>query len=211
MSTSPPGGGKLTRQDINKYLMELGYLDEEGKRIRPLDRDVVERLIEMNISSQGLDLSGRDLSGADLSDTRLRGADLINANLGGANLWDANLSDADLGGAILRFANLTGANLTDANLIIADLSGANLSGANLEGAILRREQLSEEQRSAIRGEPRYPEDREFSQATQGASPGAKVGPGAHGRVEAASHHRHLRRVGFRQVGAHAPDSQGARE
>ena len=46
MSTSPPGGGKLTRQDINKYLMELGYLDEEGKRIRPLDRDVVERLIE---------------------------------------------------------------------------------------------------------------------------------------------------------------------
>ena len=168
MSTSPPGGGKLTRQDINKYLMELGYLDEEGKRIRPLDRDVVERLIEMNISSQGLDLSGRDLSGADLSDTRLRGADLINANLGGANLWDANLSDADLGGAILRFANLT-----DANLIIADLSGA-----NLEGAILRREQLSEEQRSAIRGEPRYPEDREFSQATQGASPGAKVGPGA---------------------------------
>ena len=86
MATFPPGGGKLTREDIDNYLMEQGFLDEEGKRIRPLDREVVERLIEVNIGSQGLDLSGRDLSGADLSDTRLRGADLINANLGGANL-----------------------------------------------------------------------------------------------------------------------------
>ena len=81
MATFPPSGGKLTREDIDNYLMEQGFLDEEGKRIRPLDREVVERLIEVNIGSQGLDLSGRDLSGADLSGANLTGADLDGATL----------------------------------------------------------------------------------------------------------------------------------
>ena len=91
----------------------------------------VQRLIQKNRGSIGLDLSGLNLAEANLKGLDLRGVKLRNANLRQACLNEANLAQADL-----RGANLEGANLRECCLNYARLNKANLRGAELQRASL---------------------------------------------------------------------------
>ena len=155
MTTSAPeGGGRLSREEIDKVLAEFGFLDTDGTQTRTLDREIIERLIEMNSGPVDLDLFGRSLWGANLVDASLAGANLAGATLRGANLV----------GATLRGANLVGATLRG-----ADLMGADLMGANLLSARLFPGQLTDEQSEVIVGKPAYIDGEEPAAAKE--SPG----------------------------------------
>ena len=62
---------RLSREDIDKVLIEYGFLDSEGRQTRSLDRKSVELLIEKNGGPAGLDLVGADLVGANLVGAQL--------------------------------------------------------------------------------------------------------------------------------------------
>ena len=167
------GGGKLSREEIDGFLTDAGFLEKDGRQIRPLDSEIVNVLINLNGGPYGLNLTARhlgevELPGKDLQGLIIRGAtlskaDLKRANLRdvdmeGANLYGANLTDADLGGSNLRDADLTtallvgakfeGADLRDANLTGADLLEADMESAELVGAKLEAANLS---RTSMRG------------------------------------------------------------
>ncbi|MFS0519599.1 pentapeptide repeat-containing protein [Nostoc sp. UIC 10607] len=89
----------------------------------------LEKLIKINISFMGYNLSK-----ANLKKANLRGANFSKANLKKANLRGADLSEANLTNTNLSGADLSGANLTNTNLSGADLSGANLTNTNLKDA-----------------------------------------------------------------------------
>jgi uncharacterized protein YjbI with pentapeptide repeats len=125
------GGGKLTRERIEIFLIDARFLNADGEQVRSLDQEIVKYLIGMNGGPQYLDLSDRNLARLDFPDAYLSGADLS-----GADLRNVNLRRADLRGADLRNANL-GADLRNANLISTDLGEANLRDAKLAGADIR--------------------------------------------------------------------------
>jgi uncharacterized protein YjbI with pentapeptide repeats len=107
-----------------------------------------EKLYEnqIDLATQGCDLSGVNLKGANLQGANLQGAHLQKANLQGADLQGAklqgaNLEEANLQGADLQGAKLQGANLEEANLQGADLQGVNLQGVDLQGANLQGAKL----------------------------------------------------------------------
>ena len=108
MTSAPGGGSKLTRDDVDNALIELGFLDAEGNQVRTLDREIVERLIDMNGGPDGLDLSDKHLTGSDLS-----GMVLTGVRLDGALLVTVNLQGADLENASLERAKLLPTQLTD--------------------------------------------------------------------------------------------------
>ncbi len=115
------GGGKLTRERIEIFLIDARFLNADGEQVRSLDQEIVKYLIGMNGGPQYLDLSDRNLARLDFPDAYLSGADLS-----GADLRNANLRRADLRGADLRNANLISTDLGEANLRDAKLAGADI-------------------------------------------------------------------------------------
>ena len=106
---------------------------------------------QIDLVTQGRDLSKLNLRGAnlryadlryanlwktDLSNAYLRYAYLWKADLKNANLWKADLRKADLRRVDLRGTNLRYADLSNADLRKADLRNTYLSNAYLRNAIL---------------------------------------------------------------------------
>ena len=92
---------------------------------------------------QEADLQEAKLQGANLEEAKLQGTNLINAKLQQTNLIRANLEEANLQGAKLQGANLQGAHLQEADLQEAKLQGANLEEAKLQGTNLINAKLQQ--------------------------------------------------------------------
>jgi uncharacterized protein YjbI with pentapeptide repeats len=91
---------------------------------------------QIDLATQGADLSELNLKSANLQGAKLQGA-----NLQGAHLQEADLQEAKLQGANLEEAKLQGTNLINAKLQQTNLIRANLQKANLQGANLQRANL----------------------------------------------------------------------
>ena len=142
---------------------------KDGIQIRPLDRNDLLKLIEVNggtgehIDLCGLDLSGIDMRGIQLGRIWLKDCSLKNAlaqpmvTIGGQELPPRDLAyghvlgqyqaGEKVGDCEVRLTNLEGALLIGADLSKADLRWANLSDAalawcNLDGASLAYADLS---------------------------------------------------------------------
>ena len=127
-----------------------------GGRQEPLNREDVERLIEVNGGTgEKLHLTRRDIRKInlwrglgedeatgflpfDLGGANFSWSDLREADLAGVDLQETRLLDADLRESDLKWANLQGSYLRSAKFQGADLSYANLRGANLQGCDLER-------------------------------------------------------------------------
>jgi len=137
-------GANLTGADLSEADLSGANLTEadlSGANLRgvKLEGTILKGIKNLSEAKlMGLDLTG---VGVNLSETNLTDAWLMEANLSGVNLKGANLTDAWLMEANLTGADLTGANLTGANLYDANLTRANLTGANLKGAGLGRANL----------------------------------------------------------------------
>ena len=141
-----------TRDAVDWWLTKWG-------RQEPLNREDVERLIEVNGGTgESLDLTRRDirkinlwrglredkdvlpfeLAGANLSWSDLRAANLSGADLQEARLFLADLRESDLKWTNLQECHLRSANFQGADLSYADLRDAELQDSDLEGATMVR-------------------------------------------------------------------------
>ena len=112
---------------------------------RRLLREDIEKMIETNGGSQGLDLTKCDLSRLDLRGIHLRGArlaeshfyltDLRGSVFANCDLRQSSLHDAKLDYVDFYLANLENAHLLGASLIKANLNRANLLNARLPDRI----------------------------------------------------------------------------
>ena len=156
-------GRPLTRAEVEYILTELGAW-KDGHQIRPLSKEDVSRLMELNahslcllaptgeslplsrlifeepidlteVSSEGY-LAGPNFTGADLTGASLIGAILEEGDFSHAILEDARFEKALLHGAVFQNTDLWDTSFKGAWLVGADLRNTNLGGAGLEGASL---------------------------------------------------------------------------